>query len=271
MKKLFTLLLSIGLSVCALAQEDKPQEDMSQYVVSFPKGWATFNSPDAVTVPEGVNVYTVTVTKAGDNDEADYIANVDLVTLPEATIEGKNERYIPKAPSGMNPVLMEYNRAVTLNKIEEDPDDPHYTSSLYEGSDSPDGELIGTENPPDPSTGITISSDEWYYKANEEGDYHTYALGFTDTLGLAFYEVEPGKNLPANRAFIEIYVPGAHSAPRFKVKFTDSEDMTDNIAGVETLTESKADNAIYDLMGRKVTSPQRGQIYIKNNHKYIQQ
>lgn len=110
----------MGLSVCALAQE------MSQYEVSFPKGWATFNSPDAVTVPEGVNVYTVTVTKAGDNDEADYIANVDLVTLPEATIEGKNVRYIPKAPSGTsNPVLMKYDGSspIVLTKLEADQDE----------------------------------------------------------------------------------------------------------------------------------------------------
>ncbi|MDD7317832.1 MAG: hypothetical protein SOZ80_08250 [Prevotella sp.] len=41
--------------------------------------------------------------------------------------------------------------------------------------------------------------------------------------------------------------------------------------GVETVEneEQKADNSIYDLMGRKVEKPQRGGIYIRNGRKFV--
>lgn len=212
------------------------------YSVKFsPQGWATFNSNKAVTVPDGVDVYIVTVSKDGATGNEDYVATLHLVDLPEED----SQRYIPAHERGINPVVLKGTGTITLEVIEGTVPQNLYTT------DQSDGLLCGTDD------------------ANEivdaNGNYHTYVLGYTENLGIGFYEVAPGKEIPANRAYIQIAT--AYSNSRIRVEIDDNPT---SINSAYTSISTTA-HRIYDLFGREITSPQRGQIYIINNHKFIQE
>lgn len=239
MKKLQLFILLLCLPLLAFADGEA-----ESYSVTFsPEGWATFYSETAVTVSEDVNVYIVTVSQDGATANADYVATMQLVELPTADGVG---RYIP-APinNGSNPVVLQGTGTIDLNVL--DDVDPQ---NLYASVQS-DGLFIG------------IGNSEPYI-TNANGDYHNYVLGYTATYGTAFYEVAPGTTIPANRACIEI--SSAYSKPRIRVEINDAP--TSIVSERQTLLPS--DGRIYDLFGREITTPQRGQIYIRNNHKFIQ-
>lgn len=212
------------------------------YSVTFsPQGWATFNSDKAVTVPDGVNVYIVTVSKDGATGNADYVATLHLVDLPMED----SKRYIPAHERGINPVVLKGTGTITLEVIEGTVPQNLYTT------DQSDGLLCGTDD----ANGIVDAN----------GNYHTYVLGYTENLGIGFYEVAPGKEIPANRAYIQIAT--AYSNSRIRVEIDNNPTSIHSASQYHATTGDR----IYDLFGREITSPQRGQVYIKNNHKFIQE
>ncbi len=57
-----------------------------------------------------------------------------------------------------------------------------------------------------------------------------------------------------------------------RVTTKDGTVLWDNHSGVETIeadAPSPADDAVYDLHGRRVANPQRGAIYIRGGHKFV--
>lgn len=225
------------------------------YSVKFsPQGWATFNSNKAVTVPDGVDVYIVTVSKDGATGNEDYVATLHLVDLPKED----SQRYIPAIEQEhngcSNPVVLKYTPSseIELTVLEADSYN-NYEGCLYNSYLSQEnGLLIGTGD-----EGVT---------ADNTGYFHTYVLGHTATSGTAFYEVAPGTIIPANRSYIEISSLD-YSNSRIRVEIDDNPT---SINSAYTSISTTA-HRIYDLFGREITTPQRGQIYIRNNHKFIQE
>ena len=67
----------------------------------------------------------------------------------------------------------------------------------------------------------------------------------------------------ANHAYLNI--PGADNAPMLSIQYGGE---TTGIRGIIE-TQKEADTHLYDLMGRRVTTPQKGQIYIRGGKKVI--
>lgn len=301
MKRIFYILFLLWLPLLALAQKQSNDADKLEYpvpesyqVTFSPQGWATFNSPYAVTIDDNnVKVYIVTNSSAGAVSPADYVATLHLVQCPTVTINGVTKRYIPqrdvqKHTNCVNPVVLRYdeealktNSPVTITLkvlLEDDTYDPKYQKCLYKSYlDQPNGLLLGADDVPyekdtkGESQPIKLEDDDWPYHAlgAVDGDFHTYVLGFTQTYGMAFYEVKPGSALPANRAYIEIAISDAtQHSPRFTIEIDD--DPT-GLSNSPLHTSNVKDSFIRDLWGHPVITPQRGQVYIKDNHKYLHQ
>lgn len=131
-----------------------------------------------------------------------------------------------------------------------------------------------------PSTETTLTIQSAYdnytltgnYSPVEHGDWYTL-----DKTG-AFRQMADG-SLKPQRFYLTItprtdaYYPKktAASAPPF-IRMTVLGDDDDETTGIETIDDGQLtiDNSqLYDLQGRKVTSIQKGQIYIVNGKKYI--
>ena len=88
-----------------------------------------------------------------------------------------------------------------------------------------------------------------------------YYLGYDATNGVGFYHWA-GTRLAANRAYLPANVVSTSLSNGYKLVFADDNDVT---AVAPIIGESVKGNAqLYDLQGRKVTSPRKGQIYIQN-------
>ena len=123
---------------------------------------------------------------------------------------------------------------------------------------------------------------------NATTDHVLYRLTYNNVstkTGLGFYlslvkdengnvdNTSLGKKLKATpgKAYLKVYTPGSEGAPIRG--FVIGED--DNTTGIDVITingidtnDSKFDDSVYDLMGRKVSKPAKG-IYIKNGKKVI--
>ena len=90
--------------------------------------------------------------------------------------------------------------------------------------------------------------------------------GAANTAG--FYTPRATTKIPANRAYIEM--PSASkSQAMLPLRF---EDGTLTWIDASILTGEQTDNAaIYDLSGRRIMQPQRGQLYIRGGKKFIAQ
>lgn len=67
----------------------------------------------------------------------------------------------------------------------------------------------------------------------------------------------------AYKAYLK--VPGSHTAKALSMQFGGETTGIDGISE----TQKKGDTSLYDLMGRRVTTPQKGQIYIRGGKKVI--
>ena len=96
--------------------------------------------------------------------------------------------------------------------------------------------------------------------ANREGQ-NVYVLSVDDSNNLGFYKYE-GENIPGFKAY---YVGTAPEADGYILKFAD-----DNITGIVSAENAAAAaQTHYDLQGRRVTAPQKGQLYIVNGKKVL--
>lgn len=97
-------------------------------------------------------------------------------------------------------------------------------------------------------------------------NYRTLGNGGADTAG--FYTPRATTKIPANRAYIKM-PNAAKSQAMLPIRF---EDGTLTWIDASILTGEQTDNAaIYDLSGRRIMQPQRGQLYIRGGKKFIAQ
>ena len=97
-------------------------------------------------------------------------------------------------------------------------------------------------------------------------NYRTLGNGGKNVAG--FYTPRANTKIPANRAYIEM-PSAAKSQAMLPIRF---EDGTLTWIDASILTGEQTDNgAIYDLSGRRIMQPQRGQLYIRGGKKFIAQ
>ena len=97
-------------------------------------------------------------------------------------------------------------------------------------------------------------------------NYRTLGNGGADTAG--FYTPRATTKIPANRAYIEM-PSDAKPQAMLPLRF---DDGTLTWIDASILTGEQTDNAaIYDLSGRRIMQPQRGQLYIRGGKKFIAQ
>ena len=89
------------------------------------------------------------------------------------------------------------------------------------------------------------------YVLQPDGKFHIVAEDNTVKVG-------------ANHAYLN--VPMNTNEPQLVMQFDDG-----GTTGVDSVTEveKKTDNRLYDLMGRRVITPQKGHIYVRGNKKII--
>ena len=97
-------------------------------------------------------------------------------------------------------------------------------------------------------------------------NYRTLGNGGKNVAG--FYTPKATTKIPANRAYIEM-PSDAKPQAMLPLRF---EDGTLTWIDASILTGEQTDNAaIYDLSGRRIMQPQRGQLYIRGGKKFIAQ
>lgn len=89
------------------------------------------------------------------------------------------------------------------------------------------------------------------YVLQPDGKFHIVAQAKTIKVG-------------ANRAYLNV-PSGADNTPALSMQFGGETTGIDGI----TETQQKADTSLYDLTGRRVTTPQKGQIYIRSGKKVL--
>ena len=118
-------------------------------------------------------------------------------------------------------------------------------------------------------TSVNALSDDGHY-ANYK---YTVISGTSEPL---FYCFEEGFSLGAGKAYLQIpveWLPAkVEKARSIRLRFDNGDGTYDN-EGTTSIDNSQLtiDNAeiIYDLMGRRVTSPQKGGLYIVDGKKII--
>lgn len=90
----------------------------------------------------------------------------------------------------------------------------------------------------------------------------------TDSNGnLGFYKLAAGTELKANKVYLDMSKLTVPASGSMRIMI-DNEDAAgiENVIGAETRQD---DNAIYDFLGRRVTNPLPGTIYIRNGKKFV--
>lgn len=99
-----------------------------------------------------------------------------------------------------------------------------------------------------------------------DGDYTNYKYSIVDDVA-AFYPLADNSTINAGKAYLQIptsWLPAASEARTIGLRFDDS--ATTGID--ENIGITDKDNAVYDLMGRKVKNPTKG-LYIVNGKKVL--
>lgn len=245
--------------------------------------WATLYAPYTLQIPAGVDAYTGYVEEqseqmvlhllpvTGEENETGTLLNTDRV-VPVMRV----------VTSELGIQLQTYGTAVVLrtrggDAIWNDPAArtvivPEYSGTKYmwyPGDQKPaEYDILGENwlsNPmsfathPGFHTNLIGFSVDTPLDANEQAA--NYVLGFRNG-AVGFYEVANGYLLPANRVYLQVAV--GNQKPILIHVDTEAEDIT---ALPEIAVEGV--QKMYDLLGREITEPHHGQLYIMNGHKYI--
>ena len=179
------------------------------------------------------------------------------VFLKDETCENMNEIYTVKSVDGRKAILSKVTTGVL------DPGVAYIVANNdREGLTIPNGAtftLDETEtllDEPIKSPLLQGTFDDTYapvgsYVLQPDGKFHIVAQAKTIKVG-------------ANRAYLNV-PSGADNAPVMSMQFGGETTSIDGI----TETQKETDNSLYDLMGRRVTTPQKGQIYIRGGKKVI--
>ena len=116
--------------------------------------------------------------------------------------------------------------------------------------------------PDDNWTGTNI---KLLFSGDERNNYRLF--GFNSSFGVGFFKPKDTGNIPANRGYINISnLPYQTIGLQFPDGTTTSIDAA--ILNGNTTAE---DTPIYDISGRRIMQPTRGQFYIRNGQKFIAQ
>ena len=230
-----------------LAEDDCPIPGSGYKVIKAAKGdnktyWATFSNQSSDMDLSDLTVYTATVSEG-------------ILTLTQCTnkIVAMGEGVLVKGNS-------EYLNALMLNDDTETPE--------------ANNDLVATPTEP---TVINATTDHVLYRLTYNDVANKTGLGFylslvKDENGIVD-NTSLGKKLKVTpgKAYLKVAKSALGTAPIRG--FVIGED--DNTTGIDVITingidinDSKVDDSVYDLMGRKVSKPAKG-IYIKNGKKII--
>lgn len=103
------------------------------------------------------------------------------------------------------------------------------------------------------------------FSGDEREDYRLF--GYNSTYGVGFFKPKATGNIPANRGYIYIKnLPW----PTIGLQFPDGT-TTSIDAAIFNGNNTAEDTPIYDLSGRRIMQPTRGQFYIRGGQKFIAQ
>lgn len=179
-----------------------------------------------------------------DGVEAYYISEIRQA-------QGVNIAVLTKIENGIVPantaVLLKCNGLTTIENrlipLMEDPE-PITDNLLH-------GEFQLNQSKDNPDHKVYDDASMRVFGANADGE-------------VGFYRLAEGTELAANRAWIDI--SGLADAPVAKIVIRNHPSGIDDISAAEG---SDAEPVIYDLHGRRVTEPAKGQVYIINGSKRL--
>ena len=117
-----------------------------------------------------------------------------------------------------------------------------------------------TTTPDEPANLLHASVTETPVAASKNGVNH-YFLAGTDAATIGFYNIATATNSAAGKAFLETENELMPAGARVAWVF-------DEVSGIKPVVEQTVNGLIYDLQGRKVSSPKAG-LYIQNGKKVI--
>ena len=98
---------------------------------------------------------------------------------------------------------------------------------------------------------------------------NAYILAKSKTTGEAvFGKLATGSGVKQNRAYLWLGGLQMSQAANFTMRFTGVTGVEDIVISVPTAPNAVADDVIYDLYGRSVQHPVKGNLYIKNGKKF---
>ena len=201
------------------------------------EAYATLCAP--VDLKFNINNYTYAYTGKLSTETIDG-QTVDVLELTEVNAESV-------IPAG-TPLVLHY----PFENIESVFDVVYDASVSYSPNDTWKGTFIN----------LVFGNDEATAK-----NYRTLGKG-GDANKAGFYTPKATTKIPANRAYIKM-PNAAKSQAMLPIRF---EDGTLTWIDASILTGEQTDNgAIYDLSGRRIMQPQRGQLYIRGGKKFIAQ
>ena len=119
-----------------------------------------------------------------------------------------------------------------------------------------------TVTPDDNWTGTNI---KLLFSGDERNNYRLF--GFNSAFGVGFFKPKDTGYIPANRGYINISnLPYQTIGLQFPDGTTTSID-----AAILNGNNTAEDTPIYDISGRRLVQPTRGQFYIRNGQKFIAQ
>jgi hypothetical protein len=84
-----------------------------------------------------------------------------------------------------------------------------------------------------------------------------------------FYEFEDGSNLSAGKAYLQIPLAWLPTTGQNSIRYRFEEGETTDIEEEQLTNDNSQLTIIYDLYGRRVLSPKKGELYIINNKKVV--
>lgn len=116
-----------------------------------------------------------------------------------------------------------------------------------------------------PDVNWTGTNIKFQFTGDERNNYRLF--GFNSAFGVGFFKPKATGNIPANRGYINISnLPYQTIGLQFPDGTTTSID-----AAILNGNNTAEDTPIYDISGRRLMQPTRGQFYIRNGQKFIAQ